>query len=169
MIASGAGGQRGEGIAMRIFDWLKKLGGGGNPASSDMSGELVFDAGKEEFGGLNFKTAIDAHMKWKMRLSAVIDGTSTEQLDPDVIGRDDQCVLGKWIHGEGGRNYEDSMLFLKLRDDHATFHRCAANVLREALTGDKEQARIMLTTGEYSRASMHVTSALAKLYARYMS
>ncbi|WP_035384565.1 CZB domain-containing protein [Ferriphaselus sp. R-1] len=153
---------------MRIFDWLKKLGGGGT-ANADEPGELVFDAGKEELGGLNFKTAIDAHMKWKLRLSAVIDGTSTETLDPDVIGRDDQCVLGKWIHGEGGRRYEDSMLFEKLRDDHATFHRCAANVLREALTGDKEQARVMLTTGDYSRASMHVTSALAKLYARYMS
>lgn len=153
---------------MRIFDWLKKVGGGGSVSESE-PGELVFDAGKEEFAGLNFKTAIDAHMKWKLRLTAVIDGTSTEQLDPEVIGRDDQCVLGKWIYSEGGRLYEDSMLFAKLRSDHATFHRCAADVLREALYGDKGVAHQMLTTGEYSRASMHVTSALAKLYAHYQS
>jgi hypothetical protein len=152
---------------MRIFDWLR--GKSNNPAAESEPVELVFDAGKEEFAGLNFKTAIDAHMKWKLRLTAVIDGTSTEQLDPAVIGRDDQCVLGKWIYSEGGRQYEDSMLFAKLRADHATFHQCAADVLREAQSGDKEVARQMLTAGDYSRASMHVTSALAKLYAHYQS
>jgi len=148
---------------MGIFDWWKK-------AESDHlinEDEIVFEAGKEEVAGLNFKTAIDAHIRWKMRLGAVIEGASDEVLDPAVIGRDDECALGKWIHGEGGQAFSDSIRFSELHDAHADFHQCAARVLVAAQSGDTIHAKHLLLTGEYPRASLIVTSTLAKLYARY--
>ncbi|MBI5918538.1 MAG: CZB domain-containing protein [Nitrosomonadales bacterium] len=150
---------------MGIFDWFKKSGN--EQAVQPTADDLVFAAGKEELSGLNFKTAIDAHMKWRLRLTAVIDGTSAEKLDPDVVGRDDQCVLGKWIYSDGGKRYSDSLLFQELREEHARFHKGAGDVLRAAQSGDMELARALLTTGDFASASRRVTRNLAKLYGRY--
>ncbi len=150
---------------MGIFDWWKKAESG-QVVSAD---EIIFEAGKEEAAGLNFKSAIDAHIRWKLRLAAVIAGTSDEVLDPAVVGRDDQCVLGKWIHGEGGRAFSDSIQFAELREAHADFHQCAARVLIAAQGGDKAGAEQLLNSGDYPRASVNVTSILAKLYARYQA
>ena len=49
---------------------------------------------------MNFLEMISAHVRWKQRLSTYIQDKS-EPLDPTIIGRDDQCRLGKWIYGEG--------------------------------------------------------------------
>jgi len=150
---------------MGIFDWWKK-------AESNQflsADEIVFEAGKEEAAGLNFKSAIDAHIKWKLRLAGVIAGTSNEVLDPAVVGCDDQCALGKWIYGEGGRVFSDSIQFGEMRDAHADFHQCAARVLMAAQGGDKAGAEHLLNSGDYPRASLNVTSRLAKLYARYQT
>jgi len=149
---------------MGIFDWLKRGGNSGKGKELPTAEDMVFESGKEEVAGLNFKTAIDAHMKWKQRLSAVIAGTSTEQLDPAVIGRDDQCALGKWIHGEGGQHYGSQDLFLELREHHAQFHRCAAEVLRTAQAGAVADAEKMLNAGAYQQASVDVVLRLARLY-----
>ena len=61
---------------MGIFDWLKRSGGAVKGADLPSAEDLAFEPGKEEVAGLNFKTAIDAHMKWKQRLKAVIEGSS---------------------------------------------------------------------------------------------
>jgi hypothetical protein len=54
-------------------------------------------------------------MKWKGRLQNYVDGTSKEQLDPMIICRDDQCALGKWIHGPALQYFCDGEGFYKLR------------------------------------------------------
>ncbi len=53
-------------------------------------------------GEFNFMNAIEAHVRWKVRLEAYINGTNEEELDADVVCRDDQCMLGQWIYGKGG-------------------------------------------------------------------
>jgi Chemoreceptor zinc-binding domain len=161
-----------------MFGWLKSLFDNkevgqkpaenkpGRPASAVIEqADRLFASGASEIGGLDFKAAIAAHMAWKTRLVAVIDGTSQESLQPAVVARDDQCPLGKWIHGAGGENFDSYTRFKQLCVDHAQFHLCASRVLTKAQAGDIALAQQALKSGsDYSAASMRVTSQLASLF-----
>ncbi len=110
---------------------------------------------------MNFEEAVSVHQRWKTRLRVVIDGKSTETLDPQVVCKDDQCDLGKWIHGEGGRAMGSKPEFNEVKTTHACFHRTAGEVLRKALAGDKAGASILLD-GEFFQASSKVIQAITK-------
>jgi hypothetical protein len=117
-----------------------------------------------EANGLNFHTAIQAHQKWKIRLQAVINHDSAEDLSVDVVCRDDQCVLGKWIHGMGGERFGHSDMFQRLQHNHAQFHVCAGKVLALAQEGKKEEAQDALKSDAYAKASKDVIFDLAHMY-----
>lgn len=150
---------------MGIIDWL--LHTGENPphgsGQTDETAPLATERGTE-VGGLDFKSAVDAHMKWKVRLDAYINGTSTETLNVDVVCRDDQCPLGKWIYSRGNNEFGYSETFFDMKAHHAHFHRCAGDVLRAAQAGEKEKALNLLHQGDYVRASERVKKLLAKLF-----
>jgi hypothetical protein len=142
------------------MDWFRQLAG-------DSSGQAVPPQAEEhsvEVGGLNFKSAVDAHMRWKTRLETYINGTNDEQLVVDVVCRDDQCPLGKWIYTRGVNEFGYSETFFDMKAHHAHFHRCAGDVLRTAQAGEKEKALQLLHQGDYVRASERVKTLLAKLF-----
>ncbi len=114
-------------------------------------------------GGINFMSAIEAHVRWKIRLEAYIAGTSEEQLDPEVVCRDDQCPLGKWIYSDGGQQYGDNPEFEAMRLTHAKFHQCAGDVIRLVDEGNKEEASRLLCSGDYASHSHQIKSKLARL------
>lgn len=144
---------------MGFRDWVNRLlGVEGKAEDSAIISDVV------EIAGLDFRTAIDAHMKWKKRLEEYIGGTSTETLRVEIVSRDDQCVLGKWIHGEGGHRYERLDLFKELREVHASFHSCAGCVITEVDQGNAEKAAEMLNHGDYAKVSARVKMLLARLY-----
>ncbi|NML29181.1 methyl-accepting chemotaxis protein, partial [Zoogloea dura] len=93
-------------------------------------------------GTLDFDGVIQAHMGWKFKLRNYLAGQG-ESLDPAVVSRDDKCVLGCWIHGDGKR-YASEPGFEKLRDKHADFHRCAGAVIQAKLSGDAVGAEHLL-------------------------
>ncbi|MCA0189048.1 MAG: CZB domain-containing protein [Proteobacteria bacterium] len=93
-------------------------------------------------GNLDFDGVIQAHMGWKFKLRNYLAGQG-EALDPAVVSRDDKCVLGCWIHGEGKR-YAGEPGFQTLRDKHADFHRCAGAVIQAKLSGDAAGAERLL-------------------------
>ena len=111
---------------------------------------------------INISDAINAHMKWKRRLQNYLDGTSEEKLYADVIGMDNQCVLGKWIHGTGMNHFRNDEGFAKLRSDHASFHLIAGEVVRKVQANDKAGA-VALIQSEYAQASRDVIHDLAEL------
>ena len=111
---------------------------------------------------VNIPEAITAHVNWKVRLQKYVDGKSEEKLDPMVVCRDDQCDLGKWIHGPATKHFHDDQSFRELRADHAQFHYVAANVVRYMQEGDEGGARALLK-GEYARVSHHVLMLLNEL------
>lgn len=112
---------------------------------------------------LDFMGAIEAHIRWKVRLENYISGEGKEQLDPAVVGKDDQCALGKWIYGPGGRKYDALTIFRSLRDTHAGFHQCAAQVVQSVDEGDADKASEILTRGCYAKYSNKVKAELARL------
>lgn len=111
----------------------------------------------------DFMSAIEAHVRWKVRLEAHIAGRGEEDLNPELVGRDDQCALGKWIYGSGGAQYAAHPGFQELRDIHAQFHQNAAEVVRLANAGKPDEARAYMNQGPYSGCSAQIKSKLARL------
>ena len=110
---------------------------------------------------MNFDDAIAAHIKWKVRLSQFIDGTSTEQLKSENVCKDDLCDLGKWIYGEGAK-YSTVPSYQDLVAKHANFHRCAGDVVKKTEGGDKAGARALLG-GNFVIASRETVTAIMEL------
>lgn len=138
-------------MAMGFFS---KLFGKGEAAASNMQNDIRNE--------INISDAITAHMKWKGRLQDYLDGTSQEKLDPMVICRDDQCVLGKWIHGPAVNHFGGDEGFNKLRSDHAQFHFVAGNVVKKVQENDMAAAQVLMKN-EYSQASREVIHDLTEL------
>ena len=148
---------------MGMLDWFKNIVQGDGKAAAAAPAPEGDDKGAE-LAGLNFKTAIDAHLKWKVRLESYINGTSSEQLNVGVVSRDDQCPLGKWIYDKGGEKYGFSETFFDMKAHHANFHRCAGGVLSAAQAGDTAAALKLLHSGEYLKASERVKMLLARMF-----
>ena len=146
-----------------MLNWLKQWLEP-NAAAVPAVAQGVNDAEPGEVAGLDFRTAINAHMRWKMRLRAVIDGGSDEAIDPDMLARDDQCPLGKWLHGAGGAQFREHPLFAELTDQHAEFHVHAASVLQQAQQGHPREALHALERGPYAQSSGRVAHLLARLF-----
>ena len=111
---------------------------------------------------INIMDAINAHIQWKLRLERYLNGTSDEKLDPNVICRDDQCKLGKWIHGPALKHFQGDDGFVTLRDDHAQFHLIAGQVVTIMQENDKAAAEALMKS-DYMRASRKVVHALTDL------
>ena len=109
----------------------------------------------------HFDDAVAAHIKWKIRLTQFIDGTSTEKLDSNVICQDSQCALGKWIYGDGAK-YQHIGHFDELKDRHAQFHRCAGDVVKRVDNRDLNGARALLS-GEFIEASKKTVASIMAL------
>jgi hypothetical protein len=147
---------------MGLFDWFKAAAKSGGD-KADIS-SVALEAGESaEVAGLNFQDAVAAHQRWKARLQASIDGTSQETLDPAVVARDDQCVLGKWLHGQGASSFGTKPVFGDLKAEHAQFHRLAGEVLAAAQGGNKDQAQQKLGSA-FSQSSVKVLGLLANLF-----
>jgi Chemoreceptor zinc-binding domain len=153
---------------MGLMGWVKSLTKGESDRAAEESAETHQAAPQAEDGavlaGLNFKTAIDAHMKWKARLEQCLGNSNAEKLEVGVVSSDDQCVLGKWIHGPGDEHYGHLEQFQEMKTEHARFHRCAGEVLTHCLAGDMENASSKLHSGDYPRTSERVKLHLARLY-----
>lgn len=113
---------------------------------------------------MNFEDAITAHSQWKIRLQGVLNGSNKEVLDPQVVGLDNKCALGQWIHGEAKQQYGALPEYVALVKQHAAFHQHAAAVLRMALQGQADQARACLeTSGSFTEASIRTITAIRQL------
>jgi len=135
-----------------------------------LGGWLGLTAGKKEEikQEISIMDAITAHIKWKVRLQDYLNGTSTEQLDPMVICRDDQCALGKWIHGPALKHFHEHQAFHKLRADHAQFHFVAGTVVKKAQENDRTGANALMEN-DYAHASHKVVQALNDLNRQVMA
>ena len=112
---------------------------------------------------INIMEAINAHVQWKIRIESYLHGTSEENLDPKIICRDDQCKLGKWLHGPALKYFrDDDVGFKTLHDDHAQFHVIAADVVTSVQAKNMAVAEVLMH-GEYMRASRKVVRDLTQL------
>lgn len=117
----------------------------------------------KELQGLDLSKAIDAHVQWKARLNGVLEGADKEPIDIGQASRDDCCTLGKWLHGPARELFGQYPEYEALRSTHASFHRCAGQVLLEFNKSGKASAQKMLQ-GEFTSVSSQVHLDLVGLY-----
>ena len=117
---------------------------------------------KEISDEINISEAVAAHVSWKLRLQKCLDGTIEEILEAEVVCRDDQCKLGKWIHGPALKHFDGAQAFHALRTDHAIFHQLAGQIVRHARVNDHASAHALME-GEYKQVSHKVVMALTEL------
>ena len=114
-----------------------------------------------EHADFDFDGAIEAHRQWKVRLRQAI--AERGRLDAESICRDDQCPLGRWLHGDGGRRWGTRPTFVALVDKHAQFHQTAADVARRINGGQYDQAERLIGGGSaFARVSTEVSTLLTQ-------
>lgn len=108
---------------------------------------------------MNFDDAIKAHAGWKMKLKSYLDRPD-KSLRPEDVESDSRCELGKWIHGDG-RQFSSHAEYGVLKDEHARFHRAAADIVRKANGGQNVTAEVALgAASPFAQASTSVVSAI---------
>ena len=108
---------------------------------------------------MNFDNAINSHAQWKRKLASYLSKPD-QSLKASVIGVDNECELGKWLHGEGGK-YSKLPEFSTLMSDHARFHQAAADVVRRADSGQKVSDEVALgSNSKFGAASTAVVKSL---------
>ena len=105
--------------------------------------------------------AIGAHGSWKIKLRTAVNKGESDQT-PEDVRCDDKCVFGKWLNGStidtATRSGAPYQVIKRL---HAEFHVCASEVLRKAITGDKNGAIEMLE-GDFAARSEKLVRGLRK-------
>ncbi len=153
-----------------MASWLKRLLFRDDPATAAAPGAPAATGHAApadqppERDGLNFETAISAHMAWKKRLDDLLDADLRDVLDPLQVCRDDQCELGRWLHGPGALKHGQREGYQRLRAVHADFHQAAARVVTLAQAGQDAAAREEMTRGSFAKCSAQVKAELARLY-----
>lgn len=106
------------------------------------------------FKKFDFDSAKKAHIDWKMKLTKYLENPD-KTLDHNKVCLDDQCVLGKWIYGEGaGYRAVNPSLFDSLKISHAEFHKCAGAIIHQINTSNITAAEKMLSAnGKYINIS----------------
>jgi methyl-accepting chemotaxis protein len=107
----------------------------------------------------DFEQAAKAHADWKSRLYACVEGRG-EVLEPEVVASDNRCALGGWMYGAGRRLAKHGE-YEALRGTHASFHRCAGEIVTLAQAGQRDQAQHTLAN-EFVAASK---ATIDRLYA----
>ena len=122
---------------------------------------LVMEAPVTTHADFSFDTAIAAHREWKIKLRKAISGK--EKLDAEKICRDDQCPLGKWVHGPGGQRWSSKPVFVELVARHAEFHQAAGAVARKINAGQYSDADRLIGSGsDFARISTEVSTILTR-------
>jgi methyl-accepting chemotaxis protein len=129
------------------------------PAGAEPS--AAFDEASGAVDDFDFDKAIGAHRQWKVKLRQAI--AEKNKLDADTICRDDQCPLGKWIHGAGGARWGTRPSFTSLLNKHAEFHEAAGSVARKINAGQYSEADRLIGSGStFAQVSTEVTTILTR-------
>lgn len=109
----------------------------------------------------DFDSAIEAHRQWKVRLRKAI--SEHQQLDVNTICKDDQCALGKWLHGSGNQSWSHSPTFVELVNKHAEFHQSAGEAARMINSGRMDEAERLIGSGSaFAKNSTEVAALLTR-------
>jgi hypothetical protein len=91
---------------------------------------------------MDLNQAGQTHSEWKIKLRMAI--AKQETLDAAVIAADNQCLFGKWLHGEAKVKYGKLPAYADCASKHAAFHQEAGKVAQTINAKDFTQAKSMM-------------------------
>ncbi len=100
-----------------------------------------------------------AHLNWKGRLHAFLDGDSL--FSSDQVASHHHCDLGKWYYNEGTDRFGDRVEFKAVENPHERIHKAIRQVVKLREKGDTEGAETAYTNVE--KLSGEVVECLDKL------
>lgn len=112
--------------------------------------------------GIDFVEAAVAHIEWRSRLRAHIDGDATEEWIPSSAGTDDDCGLGRWLRGLGRVKFGHFSAFRRLEAGHSDFHYFAGLILTKVLEGRAKEAEALLRN-EFAQATRRILIAINEM------
>lgn len=111
---------------------------------------------------MNLDSAVSKHGEWKIKLRTAI--ARNEKLEQFSISRDNNCELGKWLHGEAKTKYGNLSTYRECVEKHAKFHTEVGKIASVINAGRKTEAEAMLgVSTPFSTASQNVGLAIMRL------
>jgi methyl-accepting chemotaxis protein len=111
---------------------------------------------------VDLDNAIQKHAEWKFKFRGAMH--NNEQLDAAAISKDNNCEMGKWLHGEAKTLYGQTAGQAKCLADHAAFHVEAGKVAAVINARKIEEAERMMAPGSaYDQASKRVGVSIIEL------
>ncbi len=111
---------------------------------------------------MNIDSAFETHAQWIESFCEVI--LKQESIEVAAYEKDEDCALGKWLHGVGQVQYGHSPAFAELLSRHAEFHRLAAHVAQTINAKEFDHAsQLLQKEGDYAAASRAVYQAIRAL------
>lgn len=111
---------------------------------------------------MNFDDAITRHAEWRIKLRSAMH--MKQKLDVFVISKENNCELGKWLHGEGRRDASALPSYKACLDLHKAFHEEAGKIAVLINAGNYAEAEKLLAPGSaYSQVSTNIGGILIKL------
>ncbi|WP_177419826.1 methyl-accepting chemotaxis protein [endosymbiont of Lamellibrachia barhami] len=90
---------------------------------------------------LDFESAKSAHLAWKARLRAFLDGRQSLSHKEAVSHHD--CVLGKWYYSDGIKTYGDIPQMKAIDKPHAEMHRIIKDIVTLKERGETADAETL--------------------------
>ena len=111
---------------------------------------------------MNLEEAVQKHAEWKLKFRSAI--SKKEQMDAATISKDNCCVVGQWMYGEGKTRWGSKPEFQKALEKHTAFHVQAGKVAGLINSAKYAEAEAALGSGTpYASASSEVGVALIAL------
>jgi len=111
---------------------------------------------------VNLNDAIQKHAQWKYKFREAISSKTT--MDATAISKDNNCELGKWLHGEAKALHGQRKAYAQCLADHAAFHVEASKVASAVNSGKSDVVEHMLANGSpFFEVSRKVGVALVAL------
>ena len=111
---------------------------------------------------MDFDEAIAAHSAWKAKLKSYLQKPD-KSLDANRVAMDDQCKLGQWLHADGAK-FSGAPEFKELKNQHANFHRAAADLIKRANAGEQVAEEAALgANSPFTKLSAEVVQLILKV------
>ncbi len=106
--------------------------------------------------------AIQKHAQWKFKFRNAL--YNNEHMDATAISKDNNCEIGKWLHGEAKALYGKQACYEKCVADHAAFHVEAGKIAAVINAKKADEAERMMAAGApFSESSRKVGVSIIEL------
>ena len=88
--------------------------------------------------GIDLSAAKSAHLAWKGRLRAYLDGEGS--LTREQAVSHESCAFGQWYYGEGLQHYGHLAQMREIEEPHAQLHRLIGSIIEHREAGRDDEA-----------------------------